>query len=90
LQPVEKNDAAVREAEQMRKQKTTGMITAESIGMKLQPSPNAEDVMSATKGMVFHVIGEFTETTGKKWYKVKLSADEREYWITNDAVALSP
>ncbi|RJQ37995.1 MAG: hypothetical protein C4550_07255 [Nitrospiraceae bacterium] len=90
LQPVEKKEAAGREAEQMIKQKTTGMITAESIGLKLQPSPNAEDIMSATKGMVLHVTGEFTETTGKKWYKIRLSSDGREYWITNDAVALSP
>jgi len=90
LLPAEKNESAIQNTEQIKGQKMIGAITSESAGLKLQPSSDAENVMSVTKGMIFPITGEFTESSGKRWYKIKTSSDGGEYWIPADAVALSP
>ena len=55
--------------------------------LREEPSLDSKGVNFASKGAVLEVTGEFTEPTGKKWYKVKTSS--RELWLADKVVELS-
>jgi general secretion pathway protein A len=65
----------------------TAVITADAANVRAKPSLNAETIANVSKETSLEVIDEFTETTGKKWYKVKMP-DGKEGWIADKVVKL--
>jgi len=55
--------------------------------LREEPSLDSKGVNFVSKGAVLEVADEFTEPTGKKWYKVKTS--NRELWVADKVVELS-
>lgn len=70
------------------KKKRTITITNEFAILRAEPSQEGKVIAWAPKGAVFDVIGEFKDTSDKKWYKVKSSKDI-ECWIAGAMVSLS-
>lgn len=60
-------------------------VAADTANLRAKPSLDSETVTLASKGTVFEIMDEYTETTGKKWYKVK-TASGRECWIADKTV----
>lgn len=67
---------------------TTLIVISASAALRAEPSLNSEALTWASKGTVLSVLDEFTELTGKKWYKVKTSKGKK-LWIVDKVVRLS-
>lgn len=67
--------------------KKTIMVIVNAANLRSKPSLDSEKISWASKGVEFKVIDEFTELTGKKWYKIK-TFDGRECWIADTVVTV--
>lgn len=67
----------------------TLIVVADNTNLRAEPSISSETVTLAYKGNVFEITDEFTESDGRKWYKIKRSGG-KEYWINEKAVKLLP
>lgn len=65
----------------------TVTVIADVVNLKAMPSLDAETVGKAQKDAVLEMIDEFTDTAGRKWYKVKLP-DGKEGWIPDKTVRI--
>lgn len=74
-----------KKAQEQIKQKGAGTVIVNSATIRSKPSMNSEGIAWASKGVVFEVIESFTESTGKKWYKVQIS-DGRVGWMADKVV----
>lgn len=74
-------------SEDRNKNKKTATVIVNSANLRSKPSLDSEQITWASKGIVFEVNDEFTEITGKKWYKIQTS-DGRECWIADKVVSL--
>ena len=64
------------------------IVVADTANLRAEPSIDSETATWASKGNVFEIADEFTESSGRKWYKIKTSAG-KEYWIAGKAVKLN-
>jgi hypothetical protein len=71
--------------EDLTKQIRTATVIVNAANLRSRPSFHSKPISWTSKGVVFEVKDEFTEITGKKWYKIKLS-DGRECWIADTVV----
>ncbi|MDI6728294.1 MAG: AAA family ATPase [Thermodesulfovibrionales bacterium] len=71
-------------------QRTThnAVVAVDAANVRAKPSLNSETIGSVSKETVLEIIDEFTETTGKKWYKVKMP-DGKEGWIADKTVKIA-
>ena len=76
-------------SERQKKKAKTVFIIADSPNLMAKPSLDSEIIIRDSKETTLEVIGEFTEVTGDKWYKVRTSLG-RECWITAKVARLSP
>lgn len=65
----------------------TATTVADAANVRAKPSLDAETIASVSEGTSLEIIDEFTETTGKKWYMVKMP-DGREGWIADKTVEI--
>ncbi len=63
----------------------TVTVIVNSANLRASPSIDAKQISWVSKGVTLEVKDEFTEATGKKWYKVQTS-DGRECWIADKVV----
>jgi general secretion pathway protein A len=63
----------------------TAMVTVHTANVRAKPSLEAETIANVSKETVLEITDEFTETTGKKWYRVKMH-NGREGWIADKTV----
>jgi uncharacterized protein YgiM (DUF1202 family) len=63
------------------------VVTVDAANVRAKPSLNAETIANVSKETSLEIIDEFTETTGKKWYKVKMP-DGKEGWIADKIVRI--
>ncbi|MFN3479869.1 MAG: AAA family ATPase [Thermodesulfovibrionales bacterium] len=80
-EPIQKN------MEEQKKQKRYAVVAVNSANLRIEPTLDSERVTWASKGVTLEIVDEFVETSGKKWYKVKVS-DGRECWIADKVVAV--
>ncbi|MBM4140790.1 MAG: DUF2075 domain-containing protein [Nitrospira sp.] len=85
--PAETEQKDTKGVEDQKKQKRTATVIVNAANLRSKPSLDSERISWASKGVVFEVKDEFTEITGKKWYKVKIS-DNRECWIADRVVTV--
>lgn len=88
LSPVAPVDKEIKAAQEHKKHRETGTIIVNSATIRAKPSIASEGIAWASKGIVFEITEKFTEGTGKKWYKVKIS-DGREGWIADKVVTMN-
>lgn len=77
----------IKASEVQNKNKKTATVIVDSVNLRSKPSLDSEQVSWASKGIIFEINDEFTEITGKKWYKIKTS-DGRECWIADKVVTV--
>jgi general secretion pathway protein A len=82
VSPVRSEQKEMKEDKDHKKKVT---VIVDSANLRSNPSLDAEKVTWASKGVVLTVIDEFTEVTGKRWYKVKTS-DGMNCWIVDKVV----
>ncbi|BCB97118.1 hypothetical protein JZK55_20400 [Dissulfurispira thermophila] len=63
------------------------VVTVDVANVRARPSLDSETIMSVHKGTSFDVIDEFTETSGRKWYKIK-TLDDKDGWIADKTVRI--
>ncbi len=70
-------------------QRTThnAVVAVDAANVRAKPSLNSEKIESVSKETALEIIDEFTETTGMKWYKVKMP-DGKEGWIADKTVKI--
>lgn len=78
-EPIQKN------MEEQKRQKRYAVVAVNFANLRAKPSLDSEKVNWASKGVALEVVDEFTEDSGKRWYKVKIS-DGRECWIADKVV----
>jgi general secretion pathway protein A len=64
------------------------VVAVDAANVRAKPSLDAETITNVSKETVLEIIDEFTETTGKKWYKVKMP-DGKEGWIADKTVKIA-
>ncbi|MEW6569696.1 MAG: SH3 domain-containing protein [Nitrospirota bacterium] len=60
-------------------------VISNSATLRAEPSLDSHPVTWTSQGVVFDVLEEFTDNTGKKWYKVAISKG-KECWIADKVV----
>lgn len=66
----------------------TVTVIADVVNLRAMPSLDAGTVGKAQKDAVLEIIDEFTDTAGRKWYKVKTSGG-RECWVAGKVVRVN-
>ena len=61
------------------------IVTAETANIRSLPSFDADKVAWASKGTSLKVLDESQDTSGRVWYKIRLT-DGRECWISERVV----
>ncbi len=64
-------------------------VIAKDARLKETPAESSDIVIKAVRGDTFEVIGEWTESNGNKWYKVR-TEQGKEAWIATPRVSLTP
>ncbi|MFZ6006027.1 MAG: AAA family ATPase [Nitrospirota bacterium] len=70
-----------------KKMPKTAVVAVDAANVRAKPSLDSETIESVSKETALEIIDEFTETTGKKWYKVKMP-DGKEGWIADKTVKI--
>jgi len=82
--PAETEQKGTIEKQEQRK---TATVITNSANLRSMPSFNSEQVAWAQKGATLEIIDEFTEASGRRWYKVRVP-DGREGWIADKVVTI--
>ncbi len=77
----------IKASEVQNKNKKTATVIVNSANLRSKPSLDSEQISWVSKGVVFEINDEFTESTGKKWYKIQ-TTDGRECWVADKVVTV--
>lgn len=64
------------------------VVAVDAANVKAKPSLDSETIESVSKDTSLEITDEFTETTGNKWYKVKMP-NGKEGWIADKTVKVA-